>query len=157
MVEEKVNTMKKYYGPQTEMAVKNFPFHTSRVQIEFIYAIVDVKRAAAIAHKKVQELDVEIADAIVTACKEITSGKHHEQFPLPYFQGGAGTSINMNVNEVIALRASEILQDKNIKVHPNDHVNMGQSTNDVNPSALKIAALRLGNKFLNQQENSFLV
>ncbi len=148
MVEEKVNTMKKYYGPQTEMAVKNFPFHTSRVQIEFIYAIVDVKRAAAIAHKKVQELDVEIADAIVTACKEITSGKHHEQFPLPYFQGGAGTSINMNVNEVIALRASEILQDKNIKVHPNDHVNMGQSTNDVNPSALKIAALRLGNKFL---------
>ena len=64
--------------------------------------------------------------------------KHHEQFPLPYFQGGAGTSINMNVNEVIALRASEILQDKNVKVHPNDHVNMGQSTNDVNPSALKL-------------------
>jgi aspartate ammonia-lyase len=142
------NNMKKYYGLQTEMAIKNFPFQTTRVQLEFIYAIADIKRAAAIAHEKAHELDEKIADAIVVACSEITDGKLDDQFPLPYFQGGAGTSINMNVNEVIAQRASEILQDKNVKVHPNDHVNMGQSTNDVNPSALKIASLRLGKVFL---------
>jgi aspartate ammonia-lyase len=140
--------MKKYYGSQTEMALSNFPFHISRVQIEFIYAIADIKMAAAIAHAKAQELDGNIADAIVVACKEILDGKMDAQFPLSYFQGGAGTSIHMNVNEVIAARASEMLQDKHIQVHPNDHVNMSQSTNDVNPSALKIACLRLGKNFL---------
>ena len=142
--------MKKYYGVQTEKAIKNFPFSFRKTPQEFILAIVEIKKAAAIAHFKVGELDGIRKEAIVKACDEILSGKHVEQFVLPAFQGGAGTSNHMNVNEVIAGRATKILENsgKKIIVHANDHVNMSQSTNDVMPSALKIVCFRLSEKLL---------
>lgn len=139
---------KKLYGEQTEKAIKNFPFSFRKTPREFVLAIVEIKKAAAIAHFKVGELDTRIKEVIVKACDEILAGKHTEQFFLPAFQGGAGTSNHMNVNEVIAGRATEILSaaGKDITIHPNDHVNMSHSTNDVMPSALKITAYRLTEK-----------
>lgn len=136
---------KRYYGPQTELALKNFPFSKNPAPIEFIFAIAEVKKAAALAHNKVGELDKHVSQAIVDVCDEISHGKYNDQFITPGLQGGAGTSINMNVNEIIASRATELLKQKNIdrEVHPNDHVNRSQSTNDVNPSAAKIAVIRL--------------
>ena len=157
---------KKYYGVQTEKAVRNFPFSFRKTPREFMLAIVEIKKAAAIAHNRVGELDNARKAAIVKACDEILAGKHLEQFVLPAFQGGAGTSNHMNVNEVIAGRATEILNggktlirsasrrttfsqgEKGSAVHPNDHVNMSHSTNDVMPSALKITAYRLAQKLL---------
>jgi aspartate ammonia-lyase len=132
--------MKKYYGAETEKALKNFPFSTHSVRMEFILAIVKIKKAAAVANYRAGNVSQEIQNATVKACDEILAGKHNNQFPLSSFQGGAGTAIHMNVNEVIANRASEILKKK---IHPNDHVNASQSTNDVNPSALKVAAFFL--------------
>ena len=131
---------KKYFGKQTEQALQNFPFDISVVSLELIYAIADVKQAAAIANNKSEILSKYISSAIVTVCKEIKKGKFDDQFVTSSLQGGAGTSINMNVNEVIASRATEIL-GKN--VHPNDHVNMSQSTNDVNPTALRLVSIQL--------------
>ena len=110
--------------------------------MEFIMAVIKIKKAAAFANFKAGNINNNIKNAITKACDEIISGKYTDQFPLSSFQGGAGTAIHMNVNEVIANRASEILGNK-IIVHPNDHVNASQSTNDVNPSALKIAAYYL--------------
>lgn len=139
-----ISFMKKiYFGKQTEQALGNFPFATNLVQPELIYAICEIKKAACLANWKIGNLDTSRKQAIIKACDELLSGKFADQFPLPALQGGAGTSINMNVNEVIAERATEILKRNNrdITVHPNDHVNMSQSTNDVNPSALKIACL----------------
>jgi len=134
--------MRHYYGAETEKALKNFPFSTHLVRMEFILAMVQIKKAAAVANFAAGNTSKEIQNAITKACDEILSGKHNNQFPLSSFQGGAGTAIHMNVNEVIANRATEILKGK-IKVHPNDHVNASQSTNDVNPSALKVASLFL--------------
>jgi aspartate ammonia-lyase len=138
--------MKKYYGAETEKALRNFPFSTHNVRLEFILAIVQIKKAAVTANYKTGNFSKDIKDAIVKACDEILKvnfdEKWRDQFPLSSFQGGAGTAIHMNVNEVIANRATEILNNK-IKVHPNDHVNASQSTNDVNPSALKIASYYL--------------
>ncbi|MFZ1074994.1 MAG: aspartate ammonia-lyase [Minisyncoccia bacterium] len=142
--------MKKLYGAQTEKALANFPFHFRKTPKEFIRAIVEIKKAGAIAHGKAGELDAGRKTAIVKACDEILKGEHAEQFVLPAFQGGAGTSNHTNVNEVIANRATEILKasgSKNV-VHPNDHVNMSHSTNDVMPSALKITAYRIAEKLL---------
>lgn len=141
---------KQYFGSQTKKAIKNFPFAFRRAPKEFIYAIVEIKKAAAIAHFKARELARTRKEAIVKACDEILKGKFDEQFVLPAFQGGAGTSNHMNVNEVIASRAEEILgkAGKKTTIHPNDHVNMSHSTNDVMPSALKITALKLGSKLL---------
>ncbi len=133
---------KKYYGMQTEKAIKNFPFSFRATSKEFIYAIAEIKKAAAGAHRLAGELDSARALSISKACDEVSSGKFDDQFVLPSFQGGAGTSNHMNVNEVIASRATEILKNK-VVVHPNDHVNMSHSTNDVMPSALKITAVRL--------------
>ncbi len=138
--------MKKYYGEQTEKAIKNFPFSFRKLPKEFFYCIAQIKKASALAHAGVGELDNKRKVAIVKACDEILAGKMDAQFVLPAFQGGAGTSNHMNVNEVIANRASEIL--KNVSVHPNDQVNMSQSTNDVMPSALKIIAYRLSQNLL---------
>ncbi len=132
--------MKKYYGQQTENAIQNFPFPVHKAQLELIYSITQVKKAAALAHKSAGEISPAIADTIVTACDEILEGILDDQFVTSAIQGGAGTSINMNVNEVVASRASEICGQT---VHPNDHVNKSQSTNDVNPSALKIATIKL--------------
>ena len=120
--------------------------------MEFILGLVKIKKAAAIANVQAKNFSPKIGRAIVRAAQEILAGKHHDQFPLSSFQGGAGTAINMNVNEVIAGRATEILKTLTpnpspargegnvVVVHPNDHVNRSQSTNDVNPSAIKIAA-----------------
>jgi len=134
-----------YYGEQTKAALQNFPFPKHLVHLELIYGIAEVKKAAALAHKIAGEMPAEIADAIATVADEIIAGKHDEQFVTCALQGGAGTSINMNVNEVIANRANELCK---LTVHPNDHVNESQSTNDVNPSAMKIACIRLTKELL---------
>lgn len=138
---------KVYYGSQTEQAIENFPFPHHKASLELMYAITQIKKAAASAHAKIGEMDKQISSAIVSACDEILDGKYDDQFVTIALQGGAGTSINMNVNEVIAARASEISEGN--KIHPNDHVNRSQSTNDVNPSALKIVCLSLSDQLLN--------
>lgn len=147
--------MKAYFGEETKKALNNFPFSTHSVKMEFILSIVKIKKAAALANFKAGNLSLNVSLAIVKAADEVLSGKWHNQFPLFSFQGGAGTAINMNVNEVLANRATEILktltpnpspargEGKEVVVHPNDHVNRSQSTNDVNPSAIKIASIQL--------------
>ena len=135
-----------YYGVQSLRAAENFKITGTKVHPEMIKAIVEVKQAAAIANKKSGVIEEKIADAMTEACKEILDGKFVENFIVDSIQGGAGTSLNMNANEVIANRAIEILGgckgDYKI-VHPNDHVNCGQSTNDAYPSAGRIAVIRL--------------
>ena len=133
-----------YYGIQTYRAVENFPI--SGVSIasfpELIKALGLVKKASAIANMQFGVLPREIGDAICAACDEIIEGKLHDQFPVDCIQGGAGTSTNMNANEVIANRALELLGHKKGEYeycHPNNHVNCSQSTNDIYPTALRIA------------------
>jgi aspartate ammonia-lyase len=127
------------YRKETEAALKNFPFSVPPVNKKLIYAIVEIKRSAARAALRAGLLDAARAKAIVRACDETLAGKFDDQFVTPSIQGGAGTSLHMNVNEVLAVRAQQLARKK---IHPNDHVNIAQSTNDVVPSALKIAALR---------------
>lgn len=136
---------KHYYGDQTEHAIKNFPFSIHSVAIELIYSIVEIKKAAAAANAVDGGIPQEMKDAITQAANEVLKGKFDDQFVTSALQGGAGTSINMNVCEVLASRATEILKAQGVQttVHPLDHVNKSQSTNDVNPSALKITCLRL--------------
>jgi aspartate ammonia-lyase len=136
-----------YYGIQTLRAMENFPI--SGVPLlhypVFVQALAMVKMAAAKANKDLGLLTDSVADAIVQACNEILNGKYHEQFLVDMIQGGAGTSTNMNANEVIANRAIEILGHKKGEYnhcHPNNHVNCSQSTNDTYPSALKIAIMK---------------
>jgi fumarate hydratase, class II len=133
-----------YYGIQTLRAVENFPVSGIKAPAVFIYSYVMVKKAAATTNMKVGWLDRQIGNAIVCACDEILAGKMLDQFVVDVFQAGAGTSFNMNVNEVVANRALELLgkEKGNYKVvNPNDHVNLGQSTNDTYPTAMHIAAL----------------
>jgi aspartate ammonia-lyase len=135
----------RYYGPETEKAIENFKITGLRVPMDLIIAVADVKAAAAIANMRTGRLDRRVGGAIVKAAREIRAGRFADQFVTDPIQGGAGTSVNMNVNEVIAARASEILTGKvgDYKVvHPNDHVNMAQSTNDVYPTASRLAAYR---------------
>ena len=134
-----------YYGEETKKALRNFPFSVYKVHKEFLMALVQIKKAAATANFLAGKISRDVKIAIIKACEEILEGKLKGQFPLKAVQGGAGTSTNMNVNEVIANRATEILQKQGRKtiVHPNDHVNCSQSTNDANPSAIKIAAFAL--------------
>jgi len=141
---------KQYFGAQTEKAITNFPFDFRKTPKEFICAVAEIKKAVALGHLAAGELDRERAQAIAEACDEIVERKLDEQFVLPAFQGGAGTSNHMNVNEVVANRAMELLaaKGKDVKIHPNDHVNMSHSTNDTMPSALKIAAIRLTDNVL---------
>jgi fumarate hydratase class II len=133
-----------YYGVQTQRAVENFPISGLKPKPSYVEATVHIKKAAAIVNKNLRLLDAKKANAIVQAANEILHGKLHEWFVVDVYQAGAGTSHNMNVNEVIANRAIEILGgekgDYSI-VHPNDHVNMAQSTNDVCPTAIRIASL----------------
>ena len=131
------------YGPQTKASLENFPFDYHTVMLEFVYAIVMIKKAAAVANLKAGKLDKKLSEKIVAACDEILKGKYDEQFVVSAHHGGAGTSVNMNVNEVIGTLAG---------AHPNDHVNSSQSTNDVNPSALKIASIKLTEKLLKSLE-----
>src|SRR5450756_1042839 len=134
-----------YYGVHTLRAVENFPISGTPISIypDLIGALASIKLAAARSNRDLGLLDQARADAIVAAAEEIKAGKLHEQFVVDVIQGGAGTSTNMNANEVIANRALELLG--RVKgdyhfLHPNEHVNMSQSTNDVYPTALKLAA-----------------
>jgi len=133
-----------YYGIQTLRAVENFPVSGLKVPAVFVYAYVQVKKAAAKVNMQVGWLDRSIGEAIICACDEVLAGKMLDQFVIDVFQAGAGTSFNMNVNEVLANRTLELLGKERgdyKNVSPNDHVNMSQSTNDTFPTALHIAAL----------------
>ena len=131
-----------HYGASTQRAVLNFPISGLRLPRRFIKAIGQVKLAAAQANAELNLVDKKIADAIALAAREVINGKLDEHFPVDVFQTGSGTSTNMNVNEVIAHRAGGLLDSKpgSKKIHPNDHVNFGQSSNDVVPTAIHIAA-----------------
>ena len=133
-----------YYGAQTQRARKNFSISTLRFPPCFIKAIALIKKHAAQVNSELKLLDEGLSQSIVTAAQEVLEGKLDDQFVVDVFQTGSGTSTNMNVNEVIAGRANELLTGKRggkSPVHPNDHVNLGQSSNDVIPSAIHIAAL----------------
>jgi aspartate ammonia-lyase len=133
-----------YYGVQTLRAVENFPISGLKAPAPLVTATVLVKQACARANASLERLDSAIAHAIVQAADEILAGQLRDQFVVDVYQAGAGTSHNMNTNEVLANRAAEILGEPKgtyTRVHPNDHVNMGQSTNDVFPTATRIAIL----------------
>ncbi|MGH2818604.1 MAG: aspartate ammonia-lyase [Actinomycetota bacterium] len=130
------------YGAQTQRARENFPISGLPPQPDYLWGMVMIKKAAALANMDTGRLDKAIGEAIVEAADEALAGKHHAHFVIDPWQAGAGTSHNMNVNEVLAGRASQLLGDDR-KVHPNDHVNMAQSSNDANPTAVRLGALRL--------------
>jgi fumarate hydratase, class II len=132
-----------YYGASTQRAVLNFPISDLRFPRQFIRALGQIKQAAAQVNESLGTVDLQIAEAIVQAAQEVIDGKLDNHFVLDIFQTGSGTSTNMNANEVIANRASELLGGSrgSRKVHPNDHVNFGQSSNDVIPTAIHLAAL----------------
>ncbi len=133
-----------WYGIQTARAVDNFPISGRRADADFIVAHTRIKRAAAVVNRDAGWLDAKVTGAIVDACDRLIAGEHHDQFVIDRFQAGAGTSHNMNTNEVLANLANVALGGKRGEykpVHPNDHVNMGQSTNDTIPTAIRLAAL----------------
>jgi aspartate ammonia-lyase len=147
-----------YFGVQTLRAVENFNITGMKMHPELIASIAQIKKAAAITNYEIGQLDKKRADAIVKACDEIIAGKMLDQFIVDPIQGGAGTSLNMNANEVIANRAIEILGGEKGNytiVNPNDHVNYGQSTNDVFPSCGRITAIKLLNKAGQQLERLY--
>jgi fumarate hydratase class II len=128
------------YGAQTQRAHDNFPISGIRFSREFIQALGYVKKSAALANSKLGTIDAKIGDAIAAAAQEIIDGKHDKEFVIDIFQTGSGTSSNMNSNEVIARRANELSANE-LGIHPNDHVNFGQSSNDVVPTAIRISAV----------------
>src|SRR5439155_6562791 len=132
-----------YYGASTQRAVLNFPHSDLRFPRQFIRALGQIKLAAAQVNESLCTVDPQIAGAIVQASQEVIDGKLDSHFVLDIFQTGSGTSTNMNANEVIANRASELLGGSrgSRKVHPNDHVNFGQSSNDVIPTSIHLSAL----------------
>lgn len=132
------------WGAQTQRAFENFRISDERMPEELILALAEVKRACARVNADLGRLPAEVAQAIAAAADEVLAGRHGAEFPLAVWQSGSGTQTNMNMNEVLANRASEILggtRGKGRKVHPNDHVNKGQSSNDVFPTAMHIAAV----------------
>src|SRR5207302_1569461 len=134
------------YGIQTERARQNFPISHLQPLAPFVDAVVWIKKAAALVHKQTGRLDPKLADAIVRAADEVLAGQHRHHFVVDPYQAGAGTSHNMNCNEVLANRANELLGGRRGEyrpIHPNDHVNMAQSTNDVIPTAIRLGALSL--------------
>ncbi|MCY9275287.1 aspartate ammonia-lyase [Bacillus haynesii] len=144
-----------YYGIQTLRAAENFPITGYKIHEEMIKALAVVKKAAALANMETKRLYKGLGDAIVQAADEILEGKLHDQFIVDPIQGGAGTSMNMNANEVIGNRALELLGHKKgeyIHLSPNTHVNMSQSTNDVFPTAIHISTLKLLEKLLDTME-----
>jgi fumarate hydratase class II len=132
-----------YWGAQTQRAVENFPVSDMRFGRRFVRALGIVKKAAAQANRDLGKLEDGVAEAIVEAASEVIAGEHDDQFPVDVFQTGSGTSSNMNANEVIANRATELRGGElgSRDIHPNDHVNYGQSSNDVIPTAMHVAAL----------------
>ncbi len=133
------------YGAQTQRAVLNFPISGMRPYPAFVWSMATIKRAAAEVNRELGLLDPRLADAIVQAAQEVVDGKYQDQFVIDPFQAGAGTSHHMNVNEVVANRANQILgfrlDDTKKPVSPNDHVNMAQSTNDTIPTAIRLGCL----------------
>ena len=131
------------WGAQTQRALLHFPVSGERMPIALIRALARIKRAAAIVNRDLGKLELSIAEAIIAAASEVIAGEHDEEFPLSIWQTGSGTQTNMNVNEVMANRASACLgagYGQQRRVHPNDHVNLGQSSNDVFPTAMHVAA-----------------
>ncbi|MDP4171637.1 MAG: class II fumarate hydratase [Bacillota bacterium] len=132
----------KYWGAQTQRSKDNFNIGSEKMPHEVIYGLVFIKKAAALVNQKLSKLSNEKSKAIVHICDEILDGRYDDHFPLAVWQTGSGTQTNMNVNEVIANRANEVLkkQGSTVKIHPNDDVNMSQSSNDTFPTAMHIAA-----------------
>src|ERR1700720_227313 len=132
------------YGIQTERARHNFPISHLAPLAPFVDAVIWIKKAAALTHQQTRRLEARLADAIVRAADEVLAGGHRDQFVVDPYQAGAGTSHNMNCNEVLANRANELLGSRRGEyrpIHPNDHVNMAQSTNDVIPTAIRLPCL----------------
>jgi aspartate ammonia-lyase len=150
------------YGIQTLRAAENFPISGLHPLPAFVDAVVMIKRSAAETHRETGRLDAQYADAIIRAADEILAGRHRDQFIVDPYQAGAGTSHNMNANEILANRANEILgqpRGSYAPIHPNDHVNMAQSTNDVIPTAMRLATLQTLPSLLSameELERSFL-
>lgn len=136
----------KLWGAQTQRSYENFPQGVATIPIEQIKSLVLVKKAAALVNNEQGKLDQDYKDAIIKACDKVLAGGFEDQFPLTVYQTGSGTQTNMNVNEVIAHLANEILGKK--EIHPNDHVNMSQSTNDAFPTAMHLTSLRIINEYL---------
>ena len=134
----------RYWGAQTERAIEHFPGAGMTFSMEFIHAYALVKKACALSNAETGDMEEKIANAVMQACDEVISGRFDNEFPLSIWQSGSGTQTNMNLNEVIANRANEILGgEKGTKkpVHPNDHVNRSQSTNDSFPTAMHVSAV----------------
>lgn len=131
---------KRLWGAQTQRSLENFKIGTEKMPLEIIKAFAILKKASAMVNMELGLLDENLAEAMIIACNEILSGRWDTEFPLAVWQTGSGTQSNMNVNEVIANRGNQILGEKN-RIHPNDHVNKGQSSNDTFPTAMHIAAV----------------
>ena len=133
------------WGAQTQRSLQFFHISTEHMPEEIILALAEAKRACAVVNRDFNLLDTDKAGAIVAAADEVLAGNHAQEFPLSVWQTGSGTQSNMNVNEVLANRASELLggpHGEGRRVHPNDHVNLGQSSNDIFPTAMHVAACR---------------
>ena len=135
----------KLWGAQTQRSLENFRIGTEKIPAEMVTVFAYLKKTAALVNKKLNHLDEARAEAIIQACDDILAGKLDGNFPLAVWMTGSGTQFNMNVNEVVARRAMEILAGKGmpVSVHPNDHVNRSQSSNDIFPTALYVAGLLL--------------
>ncbi|MGI6245147.1 MAG: class II fumarate hydratase [Pseudochelatococcus sp.] len=134
----------RYWGAQSQRSLQNFRIGTEKMPLPLVHALALVKRSAALVNKDLGALDGKVADAVATAAQEVIEGKFDDHFPLAVWQTGSGTQSNMNANEVIANRANELLGaplGSKTPVHPNDHVNRGQSSNDTFPTAIHIAAV----------------
>lgn len=129
-----------YYGAQTQRAYENFPISNIRFSSEFISALGRVKKAAAIVNSDLELVDQNVSEAIQKASQEVIDNKFDSDFVVEIFQTGSGTSTNMNANEIIAKRANELKSGTDVKIHPNDHVNYGQSSNDVIPTTIRVSA-----------------
>lgn len=140
----------KLWGAQTQRSLENFEIGTEKIPMEMVYVFAVLKRACAVANKELKEVEEAKAEAIIAACDEILAGKWDENFPLSVWQTGSGTQFNMNMNEVIAHRAKQILAEKGLDmmVHPNDDVNHGQSSNDTFPTALHMVGVWLAKEKL---------
>ncbi|MEP7057732.1 MAG: lyase family protein, partial [Caldimonas sp.] len=133
------------WGAQTQRSLHHFDISTERMPAELIWALAMVKRSAAVVNRELGTLDARKADPIIAAADEVLAGAHESQFPLSIWQTGSGTQTNMNMNEVLANRASQLMGGavgEERLVHPNDDVNRGQSSNDVFPTAMSVAAVR---------------
>src|ERR1051326_595750 len=140
-----------YYGVQTQRAVVNFPISGWKTHRELILATVHIKKAAALANLSLHQIDPKKAHAIVQAADEMLSGRFHDQVVVDVFQAGAGTSYHMNINEILANRAIELIGGQRGDYHlisPNDDVNYGQSTNDVIPTSIRLAVILASRRFL---------